>query len=74
MTPEQLRLEAIYLGLRTRKGIHLKDLLENHKYDLLAEKRGLLTRLQQEGFLAIEDDHLYPTRAGLAVADRLALM
>jgi len=74
LTPEQLRLEAIYLGLRTRKGIHLKDLLENYEYDLLAEKRGLLTRLQQEGFLAIEDDHVYPTRAGLVVADRLALM
>lgn len=74
LTPEQLRLEAIYLGLRTRKGIHLKDLLENYEYDLLAGKRGLLTRLQQEGFLAIEDDHVYPTRAGLVVADRLALM
>lgn len=74
LTPEQLRLEAIYLGLRTRKGINLKDLLENYEYDLLAEKRGLLTRLRQEGFLAIEDDHVYPTRAGLVVADRLALM
>lgn len=74
LTPEQLRLEAIYLGLRTRKGINLKDLLENHKYDLLAEKKGFLTQLQQEGFLAIEDDHVYPTRAGLVVADRLALM
>jgi oxygen-independent coproporphyrinogen-3 oxidase len=74
LTPEQLRLEAICLGLRTRKGIQLKDLLENHKYDLLSEKKGLLTKLQQEGFLAIEDDYLYPTRAGLAVADRLALI
>ena len=74
LTPEQLRLEAIFLGLRTRKGIDLKDLLENHKYDLLAEKKALLTRLQQEGMLTLKDDHLYPTRAGLAVADRLALM
>jgi oxygen-independent coproporphyrinogen-3 oxidase len=74
LTPEQLRLEAIYLGLRTRKGINLKDFLENYEYDLLAEKRGLLTRLQQEGFLAIEDDHVVPTRAGLVVADRLALL
>jgi oxygen-independent coproporphyrinogen-3 oxidase len=39
LTPEQLRFEAIFLGLRTRKGIHLKALLQNHKYDLLAEKR-----------------------------------
>jgi oxygen-independent coproporphyrinogen-3 oxidase len=74
LTREQLRFETIFLGLRTRKGIHLKDLLENHKYDLLAEKRELLTRLQQEGMLTLEGDRLYPTRAGLAVADRLALM
>jgi oxygen-independent coproporphyrinogen-3 oxidase len=74
LTPEQLRLEAIYLGLRTRKGLNLKDLLENHKYDLLGEKKKLLTKLRQEGFLGIEDDHLYPTRAGLAVADTLALI
>jgi oxygen-independent coproporphyrinogen-3 oxidase len=69
-----LRLEAIYLGLRTQRGIYLKDLLKNHEYDLLLEKKGLLAKLQREGFLVIEDDHLYPTRAGLAVADRLALI
>jgi len=74
LTPEQLRLEAIYLGLRTQKGINVKGFLENYKYDLLSERKGLLTKLQQEGFLAIEDDRLYPTRAGLAVADRLALI
>jgi oxygen-independent coproporphyrinogen-3 oxidase len=74
LTPEQLRIEAIFLGLRTRKGIDLKGLLEKHKYDLLAENKGLLTKLRQEGFLAVEEDHLYPTRAGLAVADSLALI
>lgn len=74
LTPEQLRLEAVFLGLRTRKGIHLKDLFEEHRYDLLAEKKELLTRLRQEGLLALENGHLYPTRAGLALADRLALI
>jgi oxygen-independent coproporphyrinogen-3 oxidase len=74
LTPEQLRLEVIYLGLRTQKGIHLKDLLENHESDLLAEKKRVLAKLQEEGFLAVEDDYLVPTRAGLAVADRLALI
>jgi oxygen-independent coproporphyrinogen-3 oxidase len=74
LTPEQLRIEAIFLGLRTRKGIDLRDLLKKHKYDLLAENKGLLTKLRREGFLAVEEDHLYPTRAGLAVADSLALI
>ena len=74
LTRKQLLLEAIFLGLRTRKGIHLKDLLEEHKYDLLAEKKALVARLRQERLLTLENDHLYPTLAGLAVADRLALI
>ncbi len=74
LTPEQLRLEAIYLGLRTRKGVNLKDLFDNYKYDLLSEKKEVVTKLRQVGFLGVEDDRLYPTRFGLAVADTLALM
>jgi hypothetical protein len=42
--------------------------------DLLARKGDRLTTLQDEGLIAIEDGHLYPTRAGLAVADSLALI
>ena len=31
---EQLRLEAFYLGLRTKKGIFLKDFENQYHYDL----------------------------------------
>ncbi|MCJ7547418.1 MAG: radical SAM family heme chaperone HemW [Deltaproteobacteria bacterium] len=74
LTMEQLQLEALYLGLRTKRGIHLKGYAARYCLDLLARKGDRLTTLQDEGLIAIEDGHLYPTRAGLAVADSLALI
>ena len=74
LTDEQLQLEALFLGLRTRRGISLKDFIREHHVDLIAEKKETLSKLEEEGFLSIEKDCLAPTRAGLAVADRLALI
>jgi oxygen-independent coproporphyrinogen-3 oxidase len=74
LTMEQLQLEALYLGLRTKKGIHLKDYATRYCLDLFARKGDRLTPLQDEGLIAIDDGYLYPTRAGLAVADSLALL
>ena len=74
LTTEQLRLEAFYLGLRTKKGVSLHDFKTRYRYDLFAEKREILNKLQEEGFIAIRDGCIYPTQAGLAVADSLALI
>jgi coproporphyrinogen III oxidase-like Fe-S oxidoreductase len=71
---EQLRLEALYLGLRTKKGIFLQDFKNRYHYDLFTEKKEILTKLEGEGFITIQDGHLYPTQTGLAVADRLSLI
>jgi oxygen-independent coproporphyrinogen-3 oxidase len=74
LTMEQLRLEALYLGLRTKKGVSLHDFKNRYQYDLFAEKKEILDMLQEEGLVSIQDGRLYPTQAGLAVADRLALI
>ena len=71
---EQLRLEAFFLGLRTKKGIDVKDFCGKYQYDLMSEKGKVLRRLQEDGFLSYRDGHLHPTRTGLAVADSLALV
>jgi oxygen-independent coproporphyrinogen-3 oxidase len=71
---EQQRLEALFLGLRTTKGINMKDFREKFKCDLMSEKREILTRLQDGGLLVISEGSIYPTRAGLALADRLAMI
>jgi oxygen-independent coproporphyrinogen-3 oxidase len=74
LTMEQLRLEALYLGLRTKKGVSLQDFENRYDYDLFTEKKELLDKLEEEGFISIQDGHLYPTQTGLAVADSLSLI
>jgi len=72
LTMEQLRLEALYLGLRTKKGVCLQDFKNRYHFDLFTEKKKMLDKLQEEGFISIHDGNLYPTQTGLAVADSLS--
>ena len=74
LTMEQLRLEALYLSLRTKKGIFLQDFKNQYHYDLFTEKKKILAKLEEEGFISIQDGYLYPTQTGLAVADSLSLI
>jgi oxygen-independent coproporphyrinogen-3 oxidase len=74
LTTDQLRLEALYLGLRTKKGIFFQDFLNQHHYDLFTEKKKMLAKLEEEGFISIKDGYLSPTRPGLAIADSLSLI
>ena len=74
LTLEQLRLETLYLGLRTRMGIDLQDFSERYHCDLLQEKHELLNNIQEEGLVTIQDNHIYPTRRGLAMSDSLSLI
>jgi oxygen-independent coproporphyrinogen-3 oxidase len=74
LTMEQLRLEALYLGLRTKKGVSLQDFEDQYDYDLFTEKKEILDKLREEGFIFIRDGYLFPTKTGLAVADSLSLI
>jgi coproporphyrinogen III oxidase-like Fe-S oxidoreductase len=71
---DHLRLEVLYLGLRTRKGISLQDFKNQYHYDLFIEKKKILKRLDEEGFISLQDGYLYATQTGLAVTDSLALI
>jgi len=74
LTMEQLQLEALYLGLRTRNGICLQDFKSRYDSDLLSGKKKILEKLEEEGFISIRDGRLYPTPFGLAIADSLSLI
>jgi len=71
---EKLRMEALFLGLRTRRGICLDEFLINYGQDLLQEKRSTIEQLLTGGFAELKDGFLKPTRKGMAVADSLALI
>ena len=70
---EELRLETLMLGLRTRAGVDLAALERRCGGDLLVERADELEALEQAGLLSVIGAHVVPTLEGLAVADRLAL-
>jgi oxygen-independent coproporphyrinogen-3 oxidase len=72
LTREQLRMEAWFLGLRTRKGVDMGEFSARHGEDFLSSHTGFLKTMQEQGHLVLEDGRLRPTRTGLALADTLA--
>lgn len=74
LTLSQLRLEASFLALRTGEGIPLQHFAEQHETMSPREREKVLELLVQQGLIVIQNGFLKPTRRGLAVADRLALM
>jgi oxygen-independent coproporphyrinogen-3 oxidase len=74
LTPEELCLEGLFLGLRTKRGINMEVFLNKHPTHNWEEKRKFLAKLEDEGLIEIKDGHMRPTRRGLAVADSLALI
>ena len=63
LSDEQMRIEKIFLGLRTRYGIE-KEVLGNVSEDIL---KGL----QRDDLLRIQGNRIIPTRKGFSVADQL---
>jgi oxygen-independent coproporphyrinogen-3 oxidase len=74
LTAQQLALEALFLGLRTREGIDPAQYKTIYGIDLLAEKAKAIDELIKNKLLEIKDGRLCPTTAGMAVADSLALI
>ncbi len=67
LSAEQLRLEALYLGLRTREGVPL---------DLLRQTPGwenILGELKKAGLIKVSPDRVVPTLEGFLLSDRLPL-
>jgi oxygen-independent coproporphyrinogen-3 oxidase len=67
LTPDQLRLEALFLGLRTSDGVPL-DVLRG-----IARWEDTARELESEGLARLTGDHLVPTLDGLLLADALPL-
>jgi len=72
LSPEQLALEALMLGLRTCEGVSLSGFERRYGIDLMHDNRRLVDRLVADGLMMAGADHLALTRAGLAVTDWVA--
>lgn len=67
LTQDQVQMEVISLGLRTKAGLDLNCLGEKK------EVKKMLPRLVENGWISISANHLIPTLKGFLVADRLPL-
>lgn len=74
LSSEQLQLEALFLGLRTKEGIDLKFHKTKYGIDLLADRKSIIAALIKNKFVELKKGFLRPTRAGMAIADNLALI
>ncbi len=74
LSKEQLALEALFLGMRTKDGINLEQHKACFGSDLMAEKRLIIKELIKNNLVELKNGFLYPTLAGMAVADSLALI
>lgn len=68
LTPEQARLERLWLGFRTREGMEVESLAD------LPRRQETLADMSSQGWLLIEDDRVSPTVQGFLLADRLPLL
>jgi putative oxygen-independent coproporphyrinogen III oxidase len=67
LTPEQLRLEALCLGFRTREGVALEVIRGHPRWQMI------LSELAQAGLVKQQNGRVAATPQGLVVADRLPL-
>ncbi len=74
LTPDQLKLETLFLGLRTSEGIDLILYKKRFNVDLLIDKKNIIESLVNNQFVEVKNGHLRTTLAGMAVADSLALI
>jgi oxygen-independent coproporphyrinogen-3 oxidase len=74
LSTDQLQLEALFLGLRTKAGINLKRYKTRYGIDLLVDKKTIIDALIKNKLVELKNGFLRPTRAGMAVADSLALI
>ena len=71
---EQLALEALFLGMRTKDGINFELYKKRYGSDLLADKRQIIDELIRNTLVELKNGSLCPTLTGMAVADSLALI
>jgi len=74
LSTEQFALEALFLGMRTKDGVNLKQYKVCYGSDLLFEKRPIIDELIKNNLVELQNGSLRPTLAGMAVADSLALI
>ncbi|MCF8146240.1 MAG: radical SAM family heme chaperone HemW [Deltaproteobacteria bacterium] len=67
LTEEQMRLESLALGFRTREGVDLRQILS------VPDSGALLSRMEKGGYVKVREGRVIPTEEGFLLADHLPL-
>jgi len=68
LSQDQLRLERLFLGFRTKIGVGLNDIPDK------PESKKTLLYLEEKGMVRVVEDRIIPAKMGFLFADRLPLM
>lgn len=68
LTSEQMHLEKLFLGFRTRDGVALKDAFPE------SPPNGILERIIKSRLVSVRGNRLIPTKKGFLMAERLPLL
>lgn len=74
LTREQMVMEAIYLGLRTTRGIDLGGFERMSAINFIKTFEGKIIELEKDGLLKLTDTHCALTPKGMAYLDSIAAM
>jgi oxygen-independent coproporphyrinogen-3 oxidase len=74
LTTEQLIMEAIYLGLRTRGGIDINAFDQKFGLDFLQTFKEIIVSFENEGMLQKEQNRIALSRRGMAYLDSITSM
>ncbi len=72
LSADDLKFEYIFLNLRLREGVSLKEFQYRFASDLLEEHQQTIERLLADNLLQVQDDHLRLTESGWMIADTVA--
>ena len=74
LTREQMIMEAIYLGLRTTRGIELDAFGKRFGINFLNSFEGKIADFEKDDLLKLTQTHCVLTRKGMAFLDSIAVM
>lgn len=74
LTREQLIMEAIFLCLRTNNGIDVLEFKRRFRIDFLDIFKGIISDLEKEGQIKVEQNRVQLTRKGMFFLDSITAM
>jgi len=74
LTREQMIMEAIYLGLRTTRGIELDAFGKRFGINFLNSFEAKIADFEKDDLLKLSQTHCALTRKGMAFLDSIAVM